>query len=299
MEQGVTVMGSRSTEVQRYDHNENVASIKRDIEEIRRANAEYAVRVGRKLVLAKENVDHGLWLETLDELNFTSQTASNLMRIAETFGDNPDMLIGMSQRRALLLVGLPEENLVQTKQDGLIYFPDGSTCTLTDYIEMREKDVEARMLLLRNQKNKENREYKDKASNLQSELSALQRQAEEDHQFLQDLMKNKDSAFADRVNKLAEIIKLREEKIRDLEVKIIKLDQEESTEDQVREAIEDAKSAIDQVYLLANNLKLTADKVKMRADLVAFIHWAQESITIHALGNKLEKEYSDGNSENS
>lgn len=148
-----------------YNHEENVTSIKGDLDYIRSKNAEYAIRVGGKLILAHENIPHGKWLETLDEIGMTPRTAQNLMKIARTFGDRPEILENMTRQKALLITSLPEENLIQLKEDELFIASDGTAYTLGDIKDMTGKTFQSELLNLRNQKNAEIRESKDRAEN--------------------------------------------------------------------------------------------------------------------------------------
>lgn len=272
------VMVHEGTEIAKYNHAENVSAIKDDIDFIRSKNAEYAVRIGKRLLLAKENVPHGKWLETLEEIDFTPRTAENLMKIAETFGDQPDMLIGMSQRRALMLAALPDENLISTKREGLVHFPDGTTCSLDEYTSLQMKDVEARMANLRNQKNAENREYKDKASNLQAELDATRRQAEEQTEFTRQLMQDKDAAFADRLEKLTAMVGEKDAELSKMRLELMQMQGAEAEEQEIMTRIADAKRAIDDVFFMTGNLQVTPERATIFRELMLFADHCDKTV---------------------
>ncbi len=79
----------------------------------------YAIEVGRRLVEAKAMLQHGEWGAWLKEkVEFSQQTANNLMNIYEEYGKNPNSkLIGnLTYTKALKLLAVPEderENFVQ------------------------------------------------------------------------------------------------------------------------------------------------------------------------------------------
>lgn len=243
-----------TADIQPYNHEENVEAIKEDIQYIRSTNAEYAVKIGQRLILAKENTQHGSWLETLDEIGFTSPTALRLMKIAETFGENPSLLEGMTKQKAFLMTSLPDENLVQLKEDEVFISSDGTAYSLGEVREMTSKKLQNELVNLRNQKNKEISNWKDKAINAQDEMTGMRKEDEQREQEHKAFLRGKDEAFA-------EILEERERRIKELmaekEALFMKnrsLEGRMYKKSETVEAIEDAKQAVDAAIIHFNML---------------------------------------------
>jgi len=265
--------------VEKYNHEENVAAIKQDLGYIRSLNAEYAVRIGRRLILAKENVPHGKWLETLEELDFTSRTAERLMKIAETFGDNPEIVEGMSQRRAYFLTTLPEENLIQLKHDGLVTLPDGTTFTLAEYHDMSGKEFENKLLNLRNQKNKEIRDLSERLHVAEAEMKEMRKESKEREQFLKDFMHDKNAAAADKIEKLNRLLADIETEKNKIKLELMEKGEKEFNEQEVLEAVTAAHHAINEVFMKINNVKLDYYNASLKAKIQGFISEARQRIS--------------------
>ncbi|MBA7533153.1 hypothetical protein ES705_25388 [subsurface metagenome] len=289
------VVKAEETEVLEYNHAENVASIKKDFEKIRSLNAEYAVVIGNKFILAKENIPHGKWLETLEELDITPRQAQRLMKITATFGDNPEVIEGMSQRRAYFLTALPEENLIQLKHDGLVTLPDGTTFTLAEYHEMSGKEFENKIINLRNQKNKELSDWRSRALTSEAEMKEMRKESKEREDFLKNYMHDKDAATADKIEKLNALLADVDAEKNKLKLELMDKNQEQFTDQEVVDAIAGAKKAIDDVFMKINNVKLSYWKTKLIAKVQGFIAEAQEQIRWVSIniGKKIDEGLSD------
>jgi len=263
------------TTAQEFNLEENITAIKRDIDYIRSANAEYAIRVGNRLNLIKENVPHGKWLETIGELDFTPRQAQRLMKIAETFGNDPEVLAGMSQRRAYSLTTLPEENLIQLKHDGLVLLPDGTTFTLAEFSEMNGKEFENKLINLRNKKNAEIREASDRAYNAEQELKSTRKEAEEREEFLQNFIENKDAAVAEKLKNLNKLLADIDAEKNKLKLELMDKNQEQFAEEECLEAIAAAKKALNDLFFMLQNVRVGYNR-KLRAELVGYVHWLGE-----------------------
>ncbi|MBQ8738173.1 MAG: DUF3102 domain-containing protein [Clostridia bacterium] len=80
----------------------------------------YAIEVGRRLVEAKAMLQHGEWGAWLKEkVEFSQQTANNLMNIYEEYGKNPNSkLIGnLTYTKALKLLAVPEDEREEFAQE--------------------------------------------------------------------------------------------------------------------------------------------------------------------------------------
>lgn len=298
METAVVMKSDDENLPEKYNHAENVAAIKQDIDYIRNKNAEYAVRIGKRLILAKENVPHGKWLETLEELDFTHRTAVRLMKIAETFGDNIEIIENMSQRRAYILTALPEENIIQLKHDGLVTLPDGTTFTLAEYHDMAGKEFENNLLNLRNQKNAEIRDWRDRAVTAEQEMKEMRNESDEREDFLKKFMADKHAAAAEKIEKLNRLLADVEAEKNKLKVELMDKDAERFAEEECLEAIAKAKVAVNDVYFMVQNVKPGYNR-KLRAELVGYTHWLGEHVNLFdmRLQNFIDRELDDDDRE--
>lgn len=83
----------------------------------------YAIEVGRRLVEAKAMLQHGEWGAWLkDKVDFSQQTANNLMNIYEEYGKNPNSkLIGnLTYTKALKLLAVPEDEREEFVQENKV-----------------------------------------------------------------------------------------------------------------------------------------------------------------------------------
>jgi hypothetical protein len=71
-----------------------------------------SVKIGRKLVEAKQSVGHGEWGKWLEQyVNYSHSTANNLMNMYEEYGNksNSESIANLGLTQALALMGLPSE----------------------------------------------------------------------------------------------------------------------------------------------------------------------------------------------
>lgn len=82
--------------------------------------AGHAVEIGKLLIEAKEQVDHGEWYKWLEEnFNLSEKMANNFMRVAERFGNrNLSSDLKLNQSQLIAMLSLPageEENFIAEK----------------------------------------------------------------------------------------------------------------------------------------------------------------------------------------
>lgn len=79
-----------------------------------------SIEIGKRLLMAKNQIDHGRWGEWVEEnVNYSQRTASNLMKIFEEFNSDGDhageletksqALADLSYTKAVALLGIPAE----------------------------------------------------------------------------------------------------------------------------------------------------------------------------------------------
>ena len=268
---------TKEVNIEKYNHEENLSAIKKDLDYIKNKNAEYAIRIGKRLIQAKANVPHGKWLESLEELDFTHQTAIRLMKIADVFGDNPELINSMSQRRAYLLTTLPDDNIIQLKNDGLIFFQDGSTLTVAEYTGMAGKELENKLINLRNQKNAEIRESRDRADSAQIEMKTMKTQAEERQAFLEKLMIDSNEALANEVSRLQKLVSTKNSELDELKMTLQQNEVEQVEGEEALNLLFDIRKDLIGIFGRLNHVNLVKD-TEVRSQYYSLIAWANTYI---------------------
>lgn len=128
-----------------------------------------SIEIGRKLIEAKQMLEHGEWGNWLEEkVDYSQRTANNLMRIFEEYGStqitllednsNSQALANLSYTQAVALLGIPEEEREAFAEDNNI--ENLSTRELQKLIKEKEEAKEEVAILsedvriLEKQKNK-------------------------------------------------------------------------------------------------------------------------------------------------
>ncbi len=286
-----------NSEIVIYNHEETVQAIKDDLEYIRKKSAEYAIRIGRRLIDAKENVPHGKWLETLEEVGFSPDTAERLMKISKAFGDNPELLEGMTQQKALIMASLPENNLIQLKDDEVFIASNGTVYTLSDIREMTGKNFQNELLNLRNQKNKEIREVRGQVEIYGAEMKSMTVQAKEQQAFMEKLMKDSNEALADEIDRLKKLLSSKNGELDSLKLEIQKNEEEQVEGEEALSILFEIRTEFIGIFSKLNRINLVKGE-DVRARYFELITWVREYMNskhrrLNACLDKLE-EY-DGN----
>lgn len=151
-----------------------------------------SIEIGRRLIEAKNLIEHGEWGEWLEKsVDYSQRTANNLMRIFEEYGADQITLLGdnaksqaianLSYTQAVALLGVPEEErenfITENDVENL------STRELQKIIKekekaLKEKEMEKEKLETKlkeatdsyEQLEKKNKEYHEKSEKLMKEL---------------------------------------------------------------------------------------------------------------------------------
>jgi hypothetical protein len=265
MDKSMTVRGNGLPE--KYNHNENVAAIKRDIEYIRGKSAEYAIRIGNRLIMAQDNIDHGKWLEMLEEVGIEVRSAQRMMRVAQMFGDKPEMLEGMTQQKALLMASLPEEQFIQLKDDEVFMAADGTAYTLGEIREMTGKQLEAALINLRNQKNAEVREWREKAQEATAEMKATQQSAREQAELMREIQEKNEDALTKRIFSLEKRLNDLSKENNELLMEMKKNEQETVESEEAMSILFDVRKELIGLFGKMNQIDLVKD-VEVQAELL-------------------------------
>lgn len=122
-----------------------------------------SIEIGRRLIEAKAMVEHGQWGEWLEKsVDYSQRTATNLMKIAEEYGQNSNWqaLANLNYTQAVALLGISQEEREEFVQSNPV--SEMSTRELQKAIQEKER-VE-----------KEKQELEEK-------LKAAEKKAEEEH----------------------------------------------------------------------------------------------------------------------
>lgn len=146
----------------------------------------FAIEIGRRLVEAKDLLDHGQWGDWLRaETEFSKSTANNLMRIFQEYGDQQYSLFGaqaksqalgdLTYTQALKLLALPQE-----EREDFVENHDLETLSTREL----EKAIAEKKLA-----ESEATKFKKDATRLQEEKDRLMQKMEDSWDVVRDLEK--------------------------------------------------------------------------------------------------------------
>ncbi|OPL13691.1 MAG: hypothetical protein AVO39_10150 [delta proteobacterium MLS_D] len=267
------VVYGRGGNLDNYNHDENVAGMKACIEKHYTAATEYAIEMGERLLRAREHVNHGEWGKMLDDIGFTQSNAYKMMKIARVFGDNPSLLADMTRRKAYMLTMLPNDNLMQLKNDQVVMTSDGDIYTMEDIIKMSDPELQEKIKRLE----KEVRAKENELREERFEKQAAIKQAQEEREYNKKLERDKDSAMAEKFENL-------EKSIRDYLDELVEFRGKMAEEERIQVEGADAFNAITRAVgdfvggvTTLNTIRLTKDyDPRLRAAFYGAITEARE-----------------------
>lgn len=254
-----------------------IAEIKTIDNHVSKVAMEGAIQIGMRLQEAKEKVGHGNFEEWCKEnLNYTSRTARNFMRIATEYGgengliSNRKMSSDLSISNALSLLKVPEEDrekFVENHEIG-----DMTNKELEEEIkqlkaeklkaETKGKDLQAQI----DRSNLETEELRTKIIELEGKIVEAENQpAEVDNELVDQLEKEAEAlkeALARAENDLAvskEKLKLEKNKVKDAEAKKEKEIQEAISERE-QEIRDESKAELEQLKVEKRQLQNKLEK---------------------------------------
>lgn len=188
------------TEVKEYKTVDDLANEINTIkEQTKKFVLNSSMEIGKRLIMAKSQIDHGRWSEWLEtNVNYSQRTATNLMKLYEEFRDvdlinaktNSQALANLSYTKAIAILGLPKEDREAFVQENNI--EEMSTRELTKAIKERDEAVQ-------------------RQEALQTSLSDLNDELKESESEKDKLKKEKDSLQTKIENKDKSITKLKEQ----------------------------------------------------------------------------------------
>jgi len=256
-----------------YDTKAYIETAKKIIAYQRRVSAEAALVLGKILTEIKAKGGHGDWLPALWELNIDRKTSARLMKIWETFGDDPEMIEGFGQSQAAILAYLPEENLIQLKEDDILIGQDGKVYTRGQIAEMSTRDLEYNF-------KKEIKELRDKDRNHIAEKTAMEKEDKRKADYIEQLQKDANAAMLALMKKKDQLLQKKDQKYNDLFEQMTVQQEEKKTGEEAIATINDFRGGILIAVTKMNTVKLVLKDPELRAQYYGAIRWARERIKI-------------------
>lgn len=179
-----------------------------------------SIEIGRRLIEAKEMLDHGQWGTWLKEsVDYSQSTANNLMRIFNEYGSEQLTLLGdnaksqalgnLSYTQAVALLGIPAEEREEFVKENDI--ENISTRELQKIIKEKEKALKEKEAALKkynelelnyNKKAEEAKELLDSIKKAESEKSLIDLELKEANEQIKKLQESEDEEEKKRLNQL-------------------------------------------------------------------------------------------------
>lgn len=258
---------------EKYDYEGALNTCLQAIEYAKRVTSEAAVVAGMQLISIKEHEGHGNWLRALDRLDLGPDKAERLMKLARAFGENPGIINGLSQRKALAAAAFVEDNLLQLRKDQVFVDADGNAYTLQEI----QESVERQMVNLRNQKNAEVREVRDKLVNLEAEKRSMEREYQRQTELNEELMRNANEAMLAQMRAKDRLLEEKDRELNGLRELTMEQQEEKQTGEAALAAIVEARGNIARAVSLMNTVKLVNDPA-LRAEYYGALTWTRQLI---------------------
>lgn len=132
------------------------------------AAAECMIEIGKALLYAKSNLDHGDWRGWLADQGISKDSAARSIALANRMADY-SALRGLSKTKAVALLGMSDEQLNELNERGAV-----ETLKLTDIEKMSARELQAEIGKLRKRDEKGKRQVEalvDKVESLEGELN--------------------------------------------------------------------------------------------------------------------------------
>lgn len=256
---------------EKYNYETAIDMCLKAIEHAKRVAGEAAVFVGINLLVLKEHEGHGNWLRALERIDLSPDKAERLIKLGRAFGENPQIINGLSQRKALQAASFIEDNLLQLRKDQVFFDPDGNTFTMQDIRESVEKSL----VNLRNQKNGEIREVRDKLDNLQAEMKSMEAEYKRQAELNEQLMKDANAAMLAQMKARERLLEEKDRELNELREMTMEQQDEKVTGEAALGAIAEYRGCVIQAVSLLNTVKLVRDQ-QLRAEYYGAITWARE-----------------------
>ncbi|MGE7942802.1 DUF3102 domain-containing protein [Lysinibacillus xylanilyticus] len=219
--------------------------------------------IGKRLIEAKEQLQHGEWGKWLkDNVEYSQSTANNLMQIHTEYNSNPQAFGNLSYSKAIALLGIDAEERENFVQENNV--EEMSTRELQKVIKEKQK-------LEKEIAKKEADALKEKKL-LQQDIQDLKQQLEDAHQQSTD---HEDSEK--EINRLTQELAVAESKAKKLEESLKAKPIEAATVEVIPESVQ---KELDQLRSKKNESTDPAEiKFKMRFESLV----NEFDLTLHAL----------------
>jgi hypothetical protein len=256
---------------EKYEFETVLGLTEQAIQFARQVTGEVAVYAGINLAIIKEHEGHGNWYRALDRLDLSPQKAERLMKLGRAFGENPAIVFGLSQRKALQAASFIEDNLLQLRKDQMFIDQDGNAYTLSEI----QDSVERQMTNLRNEKNKEVREWKDFAGNLEKEMDSMRQEYHRQTALNEQLMRDASATMLAQMQAKDRLLLEKDKELNELKELTLEQQEEKKTGEEALGVILEYRGHVVKAISLMNTVKLVKD-VKLRAEYYGAITWARE-----------------------
>lgn len=250
---------------------------------------QYIIEIGRRLVEAKDILEHGQWGEWLqDNVNYSQSSAENYIRIYKEYGDKQLSLFGdLSNSQSLANLGVAK--LIE-----LTAVPVEDRETFVTENDIENKTVkELRQLL---------KETTERAELAENEKDTLKIEIDD----LSDL----EDKYEEKIKQNLDSILEKERKIAELELEMQRISETEKTESQneleqlkreaEREATEKQKNTLDKLKKQVEESRSNIERYKNAAELEKSERKQAEAErqSLRAEISKLEKQLENSSNEN-
>ena len=132
------------------------------------AAAECMIEIGKALIWAKSQLDHGQWRDWLAEQGLSKDSAARSIALANRMADH-SALRGLSKTKAVALLGMSDEQLDELNDKGVV-----ETLKLSDIEKMSARELQSEITKLRARDEKGKKQVDDlkkKIDSLEGELN--------------------------------------------------------------------------------------------------------------------------------
>ena len=203
----------------------------------RYSDARIAVYSGKRIIVLKSR-NYGKLEALYEKIGISRQTADNYVIIAKTYGKNPELLEGMTQRKAILLakqVG-EDQDIVKFIADELWRDPKGGLRTTVEVREMLIKDEENKHIAKMNTKNEELRKLISKNETMEAEIDAIREDDKEREKILNESLTGETKTLYEKTKALEEKLARKDKQINDLELELDEIHEGMYDFEEVKEA---------------------------------------------------------------
>ncbi len=248
----------------------NIEQITLEINFYKQQTAQNILEIGKRLIEAKQQFQHGEWLPWLrDQVQFTERSAQNFMRIAEEFSKTKPVA-DLPYTKLLALLQVPEEDREEFIQE--THLVGGREKTIADMSKreleqaIKERDESKEKAKSLEEENAVNLDHYLRTKDSLKEISDALQNARKESKQLQDQRSAAEKATKEALGRISDL----EKQIEELESRPIDVAVQEPGEDvkeRLREEGADSARRQYEQQLLDARRKLEAAKSQVRREI--------------------------------